>query len=186
MWVDLDTGDLATVRLMYPPCFYRGSKLIARFCPNDSCCIHDYKILFRPNLLNLIVEHREIIGYQDTCLIFQERRCNNVCTVKATSQVPIILEAEGNNNGRETKIVIYPNPANEIINLELNNFFGEKYKDLIIEIFTSYGESVFKSYLHANKAKSIPIKISNLSSGLYLLILKNSGGEIFRSLFIKI
>ncbi|WP_452225199.1 T9SS type A sorting domain-containing protein [Lacinutrix chionoecetis] len=74
-------------------------------------------------------------------------------------------------------IKIYPNPASDILNIEMIN--AENIST--VEIFNILGEQVLKSELNNNK-----INVSELSKGMYLVkIISENGNEGIRKIIIK-
>ncbi|MCK4662154.1 MAG: T9SS type A sorting domain-containing protein [Bacteroidales bacterium] len=72
-------------------------------------------------------------------------------------------------------ISIFPNPANEIINIEIKS---QKIKSFDAEMYDIQGKLVFmKQY----KSNLINIDISDLSKGIYLLKLKDETGNIIKT-----
>ncbi|MEI7596088.1 MAG: T9SS type A sorting domain-containing protein [Bacteroidota bacterium] len=92
---------------------------------------------------------------------------NAVDAIKGIVLLPAILSTEENNN---FKFNIYPNPAKDIINIEL-----ESDSDFCISIKNSIGqELLFQKY---NKfQKTITIDIRNLKNGIYYISIKSEKG----------
>lgn len=81
------------------------------------------------------------------------------------------LYAEGNplsigdlNSGEMTGLSIYPNPANETINID---FHDSPKQTLIVKLFNSMGEIVSQNEVSASD-KTITINLGNLPTGLYI------------------
>lgn len=68
----------------------------------------------------------------------------------------------------EKEICIYPNPANEVVNLEFNSFLPANVSISLINIIGKRIKSIRIDNLTSNK---IPINISNLVSGTYFIII---------------
>ena len=88
------------------------------------------------------------------------------------SEITTGIDEMNSNNQRSS---IFPNPANEIINIEIKS---QKIKFYDAEIYNIQGKSIFmKQY----KSSSRNIDISDFSKGIYLLKLKNENGNIIKS-----
>ncbi|MCK4662264.1 MAG: T9SS type A sorting domain-containing protein [Bacteroidales bacterium] len=88
------------------------------------------------------------------------------------SGIPILIDELNFNN---QSISIFPNPTNEIINIEIKS---QKIKLFNAEIYNIQGKLIFmKQY----KSNSINIDISDLSKGIYLLKLKDENGSIIKT-----
>ncbi len=74
-------------------------------------------------------------------------------------------------------IKIYPNPANNLINLEVQ--FGENY-DLIIE--NALGQLMFKLIAISGNQE---IKLCNMDKGVYYLRIKNANHEVNKKILIE-
>jgi hypothetical protein len=72
-------------------------------------------------------------------------------------------------------ITVYPNPANDQVNIEIGNYNGNK--ELLIEIFDYTGKSIF-SILSSKSLNSI--NIESLRSGIYFYRVSKDG-NIFKS-----
>jgi N-acetylneuraminic acid mutarotase len=83
--------------------------------------------------------------------------------LKETWMIDVPVGIKENNLGREFSI--YPNPANEIINLKLENADGDNFK---VQIYNAMGELIKEEdAFFKNKAGSI--KTDELPNGIYLL-----------------
>ena len=80
-------------------------------------------------------------------------------------------------NYTENSIKIYPNPANDIINIDLGN---NPTKDTKIKIYNTIGELVYSS--DNIKSKNIQINMSNNSRGLYFINIQTPYNEITRKI----
>ena len=74
---------------------------------------------------------------------------------------------------------VYPNPASEIVNIKLNIL--NEVADL--EIYNMLGKVVMKKSYDFNSG-NLPLNISELSSGVYILKVSNSDSSSFKR-FIK-
>ena len=71
--------------------------------------------------------------------------------------------------GHEDKTTIYPNPATDILNVEMTSFPDEK--EVKIELYDIAGRKVFQQLLTNNKTQ---IDIRHLQPGMYILKVSNS------------
>ncbi len=73
------------------------------------------------------------------------------------------------------EINIYPNPAQNIVNIEI---ISQKTKYFNIEIYTIQGKLIFmKQY----KTSPLSIDISDLSNGIYMLKIKDENGNVIKN-----
>ena len=71
---------------------------------------------------------------------------------------------------------LYPNPANQELNILLNSI------DNIISIYNLQGKIVKQIFVSANNCK---LNITNLSSGMYVVEVKNNEGRKFKKFIIE-
>ena len=74
---------------------------------------------------------------------------------------------------KSVEFSVFPNPANNIINIQFSNSFAED-KNATIEIIDLLGQSVYQKSIQLNK-ESESIDVNNLSKGIYLLNIRNDG-----------
>jgi hypothetical protein len=95
---------------------------------------------------------------------------NNDCRTIKTVRVNIGTYIK-NFTGKDLQVNIYPNPANDIINLELDmNGFDE----LKLEIINSRGQVLYNSKLYSDRFYKEIINISGYSKGIYYIKISNS------------
>ena len=75
-------------------------------------------------------------------------------------------------------INIYPNPADEVLTLELGNVYGE-----YIEIFNNFGHKIQEHILDQRGTVRIPV--SNIPTGLYLIRIQTEDGSAVKRIYIK-
>ena len=85
-----------------------------------------------------------------------------------------IAGTDGNFSG---SFNFYPNPVNDNLYVELNGFTGQAN----LSILNSQGAQVMK---HSMNSFNEIINLSNLSSGLYLIVVEN-GGNLYQGKFVK-
>ncbi len=73
------------------------------------------------------------------------------------------------NDERKSRMIIYPNPANNFINISLNDFFKPEDE---INIFNIYGDLILKEKIK-NNTMNQRINISNLPTGIYYIQIGN-------------
>jgi hypothetical protein len=87
------------------------------------------------------------------------------------------------NTEEANRVYIYPNPANEILTVELNN---PEAKDFELEICTYYGNLIcrdsFKSLLHDNIFK---IDISHFNRGAYFVKIITNNNVFYKKLIVN-
>jgi hypothetical protein len=77
-----------------------------------------------------------------------------------------------------SELIVYPNPATDVLTLELNNIL----QNGVIKITNVLGEVLIEKELKAGS--NIPVNISELSQGYYLVTVQ-SGNSILNKSFIK-
>lgn len=82
-------------------------------------------------------------------------------------------------NEMEKQLSIYPNPASDIITLNINN--GNK-KELILNIYNVIGDLIRSELLKQNPQK---INIGDLNNGVYLIEIKSKEGSEKQKLIIQ-
>ena len=108
-----------------------------------------------------------------------------VCTPHSGSMFgTITVVPEGTLSNSEflinENVNIYPNPADDIINLELKSNIS---KDLSLIIFNPLGQEVERIEVNVYKNKSIDI--SNLNSGLYFIKISHDKTSLTKRLIVK-
>ena len=73
---------------------------------------------------------------------------------------------------------IYPNPANEIFNIDLNT----THKNTLVQVFKSNGELLLKDYFSEQK---IDIDVSNYQNGFYYLQIITCDQVVYNSILVK-
>ena len=82
----------------------------------------------------------------------------------------------------DEEILIYPNPTDDYINIELDHF---EYKDLQIEISDINGKTI-KRFDSNIEAEILKINIEDLKSGIYFLnLLENSERILSKKIIIN-
>ena len=75
-------------------------------------------------------------------------------------------------------IKVYPNPANNILNIECRDFNGE---NITISLYNIYGQLVKRLDLKESYDEAQEINVSDLSEGLYLLRMFDSKQQIIKT-----
>lgn len=91
-------------------------------------------------------------------------------TATGGALIPLPVVTSVNNTESENLIVLYPNPANDklnIVNIDSN-------ENTLINIFNQLGEIVFSKTISANNSKITSIDIDNLLNGLYTVEITNN------------
>jgi hypothetical protein len=83
---------------------------------------------------------------------------------------------ESINNYRN--INIYPNPASDLLTLELGSVYGD-----YLEIINIFGQTIHEQTL--NQRGTVQIPISGVSTGLYLLKVHTEEGSAVKQIYIK-
>jgi hypothetical protein len=95
---------------------------------------------------------------------------NNDCQTIKTVRVNIGTYIH-NYTGKNIQVDIYPNPANDIINLELDM---DGLDDLKLEIINAKGQIIYNSKLYSDRYYRGIINISDYSKGIYYIKISNS------------
>lgn len=82
----------------------------------------------------------------------------------------------GLNTNKKENLVVYPNPAKEVLNVKSTNQFVATSAD----IYSMEGKLI-----GTEKVQSGSIKVSHLQKGVYLITLKSDSGKQFSTKFIK-
>ena len=94
---------------------------------------------------------------------------------KFTDTAIVTFCAGINNIATNVSVKIFPNPTNDIVNININDFNSNAY---LIELNDLAGRLLIKKKL--NKSNST-LKMSNLENGLYLLNIKDLNGVLLSS-----
>jgi photosystem II stability/assembly factor-like uncharacterized protein len=105
-----------------------------------------------------------------------------ICKDKYILSNSIILDVE-NNYGTKNNLLIFPNPAKNQIIMNFYNDAMQVSCPLVIYNLLGIKQKEFNAKLQ-NGENSIPIDISELSSGIYFVVV-NDGKEIRKQMFIK-
>ena len=73
--------------------------------------------------------------------------------------------------------IVFPNPFNDLLNLELGNNSGE----CTIEIFDSAAKLIYKTTKNNGASETLAISTKSFSKGIYLLRIHNAVGELIYS-----
>ncbi|MBK9254801.1 MAG: T9SS type A sorting domain-containing protein [Saprospiraceae bacterium] len=80
-------------------------------------------------------------------------------------------------------IKIYPNPAEDFLNIDFTSDFDIEQKTVNIEMFNLFGAKVLHQRL---KKENNTIDVSRLSSGIYIIRISDTNNTMLTSKFIKI
>ncbi len=87
---------------------------------------------------------------------------SNFIDLAGKTNVEVGIEEQLAKHGYE----IYPNPSNEVLNLELKDIPNE---DVYYKVSDQSGREVIRGVVHRGSKSSVPIDTSDLPSGLYIL-----------------
>ncbi len=103
--------------------------------------------------------------YDYSVTVVGENGCLNSDTIKVTIELPTSVNSKFDFN----QIKIFPNPTNDIINIEISNSMNE---DISLNVYNSLGELLIeKKFL--NKTTDY-IDISHFSKGIYYLKIESA------------
>ena len=72
--------------------------------------------------------------------------------------------------------LVYPNPTNGILNIEVKS---NKFRDVNLFISNSMGEKIYNQKINLNNESNIRIDLSDFPSGIYFLNSITNNGEVF-------
>ena len=96
----------------------------------------------------------------------------------------IIKELSINDSFELMKVVLWPNPANDNIHININNNNSEKY---IFELYDLRGvrlNILHDGFLNTG-AKNIQFNTTNLNAGMYIIMIRGNNGFLKNLKFIK-
>ena len=129
-----------------------------------------YRIKPLPNLpLGTQIENTAYIYFDYNTPIVTNTTQNNFQTVVSTFNV--------DDNANQLKV--FPNPANEMLSISLQNYNIEN-----CIITNALGQTVYNSANEINANHKILLNISNLSAGVYFVKVRSSNGA-YTAKFIK-
>jgi uncharacterized repeat protein (TIGR01451 family) len=129
-----------------------------------------YRIKPLPNLpLGTQIENTAYIYFDYNAPIITNTTQNNFQTVVSTI----------NRNDDNNQLKVFPNPANEVLNINLQNSMIEN-----CIITNALGQIVHNSANEINANHKIQLNISNLSAGVYFVKVRTSNGS-YNAKFIK-
>ena len=104
------------------------------------------------------------------------------CNTSVTQNLTVDICTGVSNDITESSIVIYPNPANTKVSIDLN--FDDKINSL--EIYNAAGSRVFSNITDEIKSlKHFEIDLSTFSAGAYVLRINSESGIINKKLMIE-
>jgi hypothetical protein len=129
-----------------------------------------YRIKPLPNLpLGTQIENTAYIYFDYNAPIITNTTQNNFQTVVSTF----------NGNDDSNQLKVFPNPANELLNISLQN---SAIQNCIIT--NALGQTVYNSANEINGNHKIQLNISNLNQGVYFVKVRASNGS-YNAKFIK-
>ncbi len=93
---------------------------------------------------------------------------------------PILQDEPGNTVG-SGKIALFPNPAQEVINVNVSDYMG---RTAIATVFNNVGQMVTQRNLGEIQIPTERIELGNLPSGVYYLSLNVEGQGVFTEKFL--
>jgi hypothetical protein len=115
-----------------------------------------------------------------TIYLFQ---VNSVANCSSNTFMPVNISRKVSVEEDNKVLFIYPNPANDIINISFSN---DNINISELQLINPLGETIFiwKNQSH-NTSLNLDINTENYSSGLYLLLIKNKNSYIRKKIIIK-
>lgn len=107
----------------------------------------------------------------------------NNCGSDIDSIKIVINKPNGINDSGISNFAIYPNPAYEEIHINFTTNYSSK---MIVNIYDGLGQIVKTKFVsNISGSNEITMNVSNLSRGIYLLVLTSDSGEIKSKIFIE-
>jgi hypothetical protein len=78
-------------------------------------------------------------------------------------------------------LYLWPNPARTIVHYQLSTV--DFQRDLVLVIYDIFGREVMKTSV-IPKNRTVSLNVSNLSSGIYLVVCRDSGKNIYKGKFV--
>lgn len=99
--------------------------------------------------------------------IVNPNNCNPTKSMNYSSSKSNIVNTNSSsiNESNESNIIVYPNPANDLLSIESESLFNSKFR-----IIDAIGRTVYQGLLSSNKNL---LNISDLSKGTYTLMIEN-------------
>ncbi len=95
----------------------------------------------------------------------------------------VMVDFVGIDNNQSTFVKVYPNPVNNILNI---NFKNIKSKEVAIELFSAQGVSVLnREVSNSGNEAHAELDISNLANGVYYLVIKSNDSIIRTEKILK-
>ena len=85
-------------------------------------------------------------------------------------------------NLKQASMDIYPNPANDKIEIKMSNIMGEK---ILISLYNMFGIKYSEKSINPGFENTHKLDISSLAKGVYYIQIKNNDGVKFTRSFIK-
>ena len=132
-----------------------------------------YNIPGHDSQLSIILNGIINLGYKNMApILFSTPDISYRVYYFAKPWTPASSELEQANNS-QLSIKGFPNPTTGIVNLEIN--FANGYEPKEIVVINEGGFIIYTKHLeHIESGESVPLDLSNQSSGLYLITAKNS------------
>jgi len=136
-----------------------------------------YSYIF--NMKNPIGEGVLLVGRVHTMGAFLIRTDSLGCTLPNCLDTNLHVSIEEIVEMQKQKLIIYPNPVHDKLQIAINNQ-GEKVEQIVI--YDINGREILKkSYM----SYLINIDVSNLNKGVYIIKVKGSSGNVLSKKFIK-
>jgi len=91
--------------------------------------------------------------------------------------LPITFEQIAEDELTANKLLVFPNPVSDILNVHLNSF---NYTINEISLYNITGQEVYRSLPVATK--QVPIPVANLAEGLYIMSVQTDGGVLSKKI----
>jgi hypothetical protein len=134
----------------------------------------DYSYLWNDNNAQTTATATNLAAGEYTVII-----TDNEYNIEVTRNVVVDFNVGINNSNIESLIRIYPNPANEILQIKLDREIAENAK---VEIFTINGMCIFANT--SNSTNNISVNVENFANGIYILKITTSKGVANKKLQI--
>jgi len=102
---------------------------------------------------------------------------------ESTQQIIVLKNATGIDILNKVELKIFPNPAKDILYLNLRN---PVQKDLWVEIYSISGKKIYSQQLSNANYSLIPLNIQTLNQGLYFIKINDGTRAVYEQKFLKL
>lgn len=192
---DIDNLTLSITEIPVQPEQAQGPVIVntyetpeSNYSTNPEAFIEYYEWYLEPE------EAGEIFGSSNNSTVVWNNEYTGIASVSVaaindcgTSEISEVLEVSVNEYvGIEPVVsenwIIYPNPANNLLSVELNNF---KENDITFKLLDITGSVVISKIFSVDISSTHTMNIEHLKSGLYFVVVETNNSRNVKKLMIK-